>query len=233
MKRGIEMYNDYYGYSSSASSILSDSATTAVVMIVCLILSIIGGIALLLTFLSKKNEYKFTGFLGWLYKFLNFKTMFAETLLRALYIVLTCWLSLSALVNLLFVTGGSIGGKLLVFLLTVTLGNIALRLVFEFSLVVLVICRNTSEMNHKLGKGNETEDNGNPTTREQTYVQQQYTAPQYNQQYSGQEYQNQSYGVNDYSQPRASQNGTVYCANCGQLMNADSKSCSHCGYPRQ
>lgn len=233
MKRGIEMYNDYYGYSSSPSSFLSNSSTTAVVMIVCLILSIIGGIVLLLTFLSKKNEYKFTGFLGWLYKFLNFKTMFAETLLRALYIILTCWLTLSALGNLLFSTGGSIGGKLLTFLLTVTLGNIALRLVFEFSLVVLVICRNTSEMNHKLGKGNETENNSNQVGQQQPYSQQQYAAPQYNQQYPGQGYQNQSYVANDYSQPMASQNGTVYCANCGQPMSADSISCPHCGQPRQ
>ena len=58
---------------------LNSAIGSSVWLIVSLILAIVGGILVYFLFLSKKNEGKFTGFLGWMYDFLSFKKMFLET----------------------------------------------------------------------------------------------------------------------------------------------------------
>jgi uncharacterized paraquat-inducible protein A len=83
--------------------------------------------------------------------------MFAEVLLKILYLISTISLTLISFDILLFTEGGSIGNKLLSFLLYIIVGNVVVRLIYEFLLVTLVICRNTTEINRKMGK-NEVEN---------------------------------------------------------------------------
>ena len=64
------MYNSY-GVSSTILDSSPKFVASGIWTIVSVILAIIGGIVLYFTFLSKKNEGKFTGFLGWLYDFLR------------------------------------------------------------------------------------------------------------------------------------------------------------------
>lgn len=108
--------------------------------IVSAVLAVIGGIVLYFTFLSSKNDGKFKGFLGWMYDFLTFRKMMLESILRILYLILVIFVTLS----------GFAMGNILVCLLTILLGNIAVRLVYEFALIMLVICRNTSDISKKL-----------------------------------------------------------------------------------
>ena len=70
--------------------------------------------------------------------------MFAEVLLKVAYIILAIYITLSsfALISVSFIA----------FLAYLIIGNLILRLAFEFSLVILVICRNTTEINKKLKK---------------------------------------------------------------------------------
>ena len=104
------------------------------------IIAIIGGFVLYFTFLSKKNEGKFKGFLNWLQDFLTFKKMFIEHFLRITYLILA-----------IFITLASLGaGHILATLLVLVVGNLVLRMAYEFSLILLVICRNTTEMNKKM-----------------------------------------------------------------------------------
>ena len=65
-KGGFKMYSDY-----GANTLLATPKVTssAVWIIISAVLAIVGGIVLYFTFLSKKNEGKFTGFLGWVYDF--------------------------------------------------------------------------------------------------------------------------------------------------------------------
>lgn len=190
----------------SNNVLIESILASAIIMIVTLILAIVGGIVVVAVFLPKKNEYKFSGFLGQLYDFLNFKTFFAEILLRTLYIISAAWLSLSALGNLFFVDYGSFGTALLVFILTIVFGNLIIRLVFEFSMVKLVVCRNTSEMNRKLGKLPEQEQQ-TPGQFQQNFTQQNYT-----------------------QQPaQPAQPEVDYCPNCGQAMAKGSAFCPRCG----
>ena len=108
--------NSYYGYGTSSYDIDSIIGSS-VWMIIALILAIVGGILVYFLFLSKKNEGKFQGFLGWLYDFLSFKKMFAL-----------------------------IGSNFFAFLLMLILGNVLVRVIYEFSLILLVICRNTTDI---------------------------------------------------------------------------------------
>lgn len=132
------MYGLGSAYTSSASKSLGSAAGSAVWMIVSIILAIIGGFLIYFLFLNKKNEGKFTGFLGWMYDFLSFKKMFLETLLKITYLIMALYITLSSF--------ALIGVNFLAFLLTLVLGNLILRVAYEFSLILLVICRNTTDI---------------------------------------------------------------------------------------
>lgn len=124
-------------YSISSTS---DSTATLIWTIISAVLALVGGLVLYFTFLGKRNDGKFKGFLGWLYDFLTFKKMFIENLLKVTYLILAIFVTLSS-----FGTGSFLG-----FIGTLVLGNLAVRIIYEFSLVLLVMCRNTTEINRKL-----------------------------------------------------------------------------------
>ena len=131
--------------SSSYSNYRVPSAveTNSVWLIVSVILAVVGGIVLYFTFLSKKNEGKFTGFWGWMYEFLTFKKMVIEAILKIMYLILALFVTLFSF--------AFISVNFLYFVLFLVLGNLVVRIAYELCLVVLVICRNTSEINKKLG----------------------------------------------------------------------------------
>lgn len=143
------MYGSYYG--SGATSSLAKTASmvqgVAIWAIVSIILAIIGGIVLYFTFLSKKNENKFKGFVAWMYDFLTFKKMLAENLLKILYLVFAIFITLFSF--------ALIGVNFLAFLGYLVIGNVLARLTYELMLVILVICRNTTEINKKMSNKDE------------------------------------------------------------------------------
>ena len=134
------MYSSYYSKNLLSSS--NSMADASVWMIVSIILAIVGGILIYFLFLSKKNEGKFNGFVGWLYDFLSFKKMFMEALLKITYLIVALYITLSSF--------ALIGTSFIGFLAMLIIGNVVARLVYEFSLLLLVICRNTTEINKKL-----------------------------------------------------------------------------------
>jgi hypothetical protein len=148
-------YGSFGSYGSYANeSILSGILQAFLGRIIIVILGLILGLVVFFVFMPKKNEGKYTGFLGWLYDFLNFKILLSQGLLKALYAISAATLILSSLYKLLFTEGGSIGAKLLAFVLTFVLGNIILRIVYEFMLFIILICKNTSDINSNLEKFN-------------------------------------------------------------------------------
>lgn len=135
------MTSSYARNTITSSSALAGSA---VWVIISLVLAIVGGIALYFTFLSKKNEGKFTGFLGWMYDFLTFKKMVIENILKILYLIIATFITLSSF--------SVISSSFLAFLVYLVVGNLIARVCYELFLVILVICRNTTEINKKLDK---------------------------------------------------------------------------------
>lgn len=133
------MYNDLYGVTTTSSS---SGLGPLIWTIIAAVIAIAGTICIFVLFLNKKNEGKFKGFLGWLYDFLQFRTLVIEFVLKASYIALT-----------IFVTLGSfalIGTSFISFLLAITLGNLLLRIIYEASILFIKICSNVSEINKKM-----------------------------------------------------------------------------------
>ncbi len=136
-------------YSSSYLKTASSIADISVWLIISVVLAIVGGLLVYFLFLSKKNEGKFKGFVGWLYDFLSFKKMFMEALLKITYLIVAIYITLSSF--------AIIGTSFIGFIVYLVVGNLIARLVYEFSLILLVICRNTTEINKSL-KGNTKSD---------------------------------------------------------------------------
>ena len=164
------MYSSSLNYGVSSSRLLGSGLALTVGFIVCLILAIVGGVVLYLTFLSKKNEHKFTGILGWLYDFLNFKNMILEMILKVLYLIIAGFITLYSVV-ILFAGPGNFGANFLSFLMFLIVGNIIVRVTYELLLMTIMLCRNVSDINKKLKKEEKnepthqnipTEDHSNP-----------------------------------------------------------------------
>ena len=135
------------GSSLGGASNMSGIPANVIVWIVIAAIALIGGLVLYFTFLSKRNEGKFKGFLGWAYEFFNFKKFTIEAILKITYLILAIFITLSSFT---IIPSSPVG-----FLLMLIVGNLVLRIVYEFSLVMLVICRNTIEINNKLTKKDE------------------------------------------------------------------------------
>lgn len=140
-----DLYSSY-GSSSNSLNSLSGLASTANNVtswaMPALIISIIAAVLIFFLFLAKRNEGKFTGFVGWLYDFLHFKKLAVEGILKILYIASAIY---TTIMSFAFI-GMSFG----TFLLILIGGNIFLRVMYELMLVLLIVCKNTSEINKKM-----------------------------------------------------------------------------------
>lgn len=146
-----------YGYNNGYGSSLNVSGLEGlgIWMIISIIIAIAGAIVIYILFLNKENENKFTGFIAWLYDFLSFKKMLLEVILKVCYLITAIYLTLFGL--------GLLSVNVLTALMTIVLGNVIARIAYEFSLILLTICRNTTEINKKMknpekSKKKESED---------------------------------------------------------------------------
>ena len=131
------MYNYGYGYYEPTSSGMAGSAIWT---IVAFILAIIGGILVYFLFLKPEKTIE-NKKLVWLREFLNFKKMLIEVILKVSYIILAIFITLFSF--------NFIGSNFFAFLLSLILGNVVLRLVYEASLMMIMIWKNTTEINNK------------------------------------------------------------------------------------
>lgn len=132
------------GYDSDIMSISLDGygsasagADAGIWGIIALVLAIIGGILVYFLFVKAKTEPK-NKFLKWLKDFLAFKTMWIEAILKVLYYILTiyCVLVSFALISVSFIS----------FLAVLVLGPILIRVLYEFTMMVIMIWRNTTDI---------------------------------------------------------------------------------------
>lgn len=114
-------------------------------LIIALLVAIILAIVLNFTFLSKKNEGKYTGALGKIYNFLCFNKFYAESILKLVYIVtavIITVMGIAAMFSVEFFSG----------LLTVVIGNMALRVAYELIMMFIILCKKTVSIDKKLDK---------------------------------------------------------------------------------
>lgn len=132
------MYN--YDFSSSITKTTNTINGVVIWTIIAAVIAVIGGITLYFVFLKSKN--KFTGFLAKLQDFLNFKALVLEDILKITYLILTIFITLNSF-GLIAVNVGT-------FFFTLIVGNLGLRIGYELSILIIKICRNTSDINKKL-----------------------------------------------------------------------------------
>ncbi len=128
------MYNGYNSFNSINQA--------GIWFIISVVVAIIGGIFIYFMLLTKDNEKKCTGFMKTLFDFATFKKLILEDILKILYIIVAIYITLSSL--------ALISSSFVLFLVQLVFGNIIARIVFEFSLLMLTICKNTTEINDKL-----------------------------------------------------------------------------------
>ena len=135
--KGVAFMYDYNYMTNTTSSIQG----SIIWFIIAAVLAVIGGIVIYLLFVrtDKKEDNKY---LAWFKDFANFKKMLIEPILKVTYLILAIFITLYSF--------GLIGVSFVAFLLTLTLGNILLRLVYETTLILLMIWKNTTEINKKM-----------------------------------------------------------------------------------
>ena len=135
--KGVAFMYDYNYMTNTTSSIQG----SIIWFIIAAVLAVIGGIVIYFLFVrtDKKEDNKY---LAWFKDFADFKKMLIEPILKVTYLILAIFITLYSF--------GLIGVSFVAFLLTLTLGNILLRLVYETTLILLMIWKNTTEINKKM-----------------------------------------------------------------------------------
>lgn len=122
--------------SSSASSIQG----AGIWLIIATILAIVGGILVYFLFVKAKAEPK-NKFLKWLKDFLSFKVMWIEPILKVVYYIATIFIVLNSFSFL------ALGGNgVLMWLATLVLGPVILRVLYEATMMFIMIWRNTRDI---------------------------------------------------------------------------------------
>lgn len=117
-------------------------AQAGIWFIISMVIAIFGGICVYYVLLTKENYEKCTGFTKKFFDFITFKKLILEDIIKILYIIVSIYITLSSL--------GLISTSFVLFLVQLIFGNIFARIIFEFSLLMITICRNTTEINDKL-----------------------------------------------------------------------------------
>ena len=132
------MRNYDYGINAiSASSSFSTSGS-----LIAFIVAIAASIVIYFVFMDKKEENKYTGFVKNLYDFLHFKTNFIEAFLKIAYITTTLYVTITSF--------SLIKVDVALFFMTLILGNIIIRILYEAAFLLYNIYLNTKEINNKL-----------------------------------------------------------------------------------
>ena len=138
------MGSSYYNLISTNDADLMGTASAfegaGIWMIIAAILAIVGGILVYFLFVKSKTEPK-GKFAKWLKDFLAFKIMWIEPILKVIYYVLTIFVVLN---SFSFLALGGYG--VLMWILTLVLGPILIRLGYEATMMFIMIWRNTQDI---------------------------------------------------------------------------------------
>lgn len=129
-----------YDYGINAISASSSSSTSG--SLIAFIVAIAASIVIYFVFMDKKEESKYTGFVKNLYDFLHFKINFIEAFLKIAYITTTLYVTITSF--------SLIKIDVVLFFMTLILGNIIIRILYEAAFLLYNIYLNTKEINSKL-----------------------------------------------------------------------------------
>ncbi|MBR3322333.1 hypothetical protein IKG05_01685 [Candidatus Saccharibacteria bacterium] len=114
--------------------------------IIASILAIVGGVLVYCLFVRNKNQPK-GKFAKWLKDFLSFKIMWLEPILKIIYYIATI-----AIVLISFGFLGYGGSGVIMFFMTLIFGPILIRIVYEATMMFIMIWRNTRDIAENTAK---------------------------------------------------------------------------------
>ena len=129
-----------YDYGINAISASRSSSTSG--SLIAFIVAIAASIVIYFVFMDKKEESKYTGFVKNLYDFLHFKINFIEAFLKIAYLTTTLYVTITSF--------SLIKIDVALFFMTLILGNIIIRILYEAAFLLYNIYLNTKEINSKL-----------------------------------------------------------------------------------
>ena len=129
-------------YESSVPSVVEEINGIQAYFTIVLVLSFVFALLIYFLFLKPSNEDKYSGFLKILYDFLSFKTMTLEAAIKILYLFSALFITIYSL--------SLIAKNFWLFLLTIIIGNVSVRLVAEGSLLFLMIYKNTKDIRENM-----------------------------------------------------------------------------------
>lgn len=139
-----QLLNSLDSGSYSTSSLYGTAAGAGIWGIIALILAIVGGILVYFLFVRAKSEPK-GKFAKWLKDFLSFKVMWIEPILKVVYYIATIFIILYSFTFLGMM--GLLGGTaFLMFILTLILGPVVIRIIYEMTMMFIMIWRNTRDI---------------------------------------------------------------------------------------
>lgn len=133
----LRLLNDL---SKTGSSSTSGVEGAGIWLIIASILAVVGGILVYFLFVKAKAEPK-NKFLKWLKDFLSFKVMWIEPILKVVYYIATIFIVLNSFSFL------ALGGNgVFMWLATLVLGPVILRVLYEATMMFIMIWRNTRDI---------------------------------------------------------------------------------------
>lgn len=133
----LQLINSLGGGSSSYTSTAEGAGVWG---IIALIIAIVGAILTYFLFVKAKEEPK-NNFLKWLKDFLSFKTMWIEPILKVVYYFATIFIMLYSFS--FFALGGY---GVLMFFVSFICGPIVIRVIYEATMMFIMIWRNTRDI---------------------------------------------------------------------------------------
>ena len=130
-------------YTTGSLGGMNYSSSAGVWTIVAFVIAICGAIIGYFMFVKPEKSYP-NKFVNWLRSFLNFNEMLIEPILKVTYLFLAIFITLSSF--------SVISVSFLYFLIMLVLGNLAIRVIYEASMMMVGIWKNTKEINNKLKK---------------------------------------------------------------------------------
>ena len=112
--------------------------------IISAVVAVIGGFVLYFIFTNKEFSSKFKGFTKKLVEFLTFERGILLPILKVSYLILVIYITLSSF--------GYIATSFVLFLATLVLGNIFLRVGYEMSLLLVSLASDVKEIKKDLKK---------------------------------------------------------------------------------
>lgn len=118
-------------------------------------IAVIAGIALRFTVFSPKNQGRYTGFMEWLYRFMNFDTLVLEPIVKILFSISTCVILALALTALFT-------GHFFVMLWILVIGLVTTRVSYELIMMSILLVTNIIAIRKKLDHTSPPQMGANP-----------------------------------------------------------------------